>query len=100
MMGGVGLRGRCPRAPAGETVSPRTPPTLKRLDHRVAAAAKRGVGGTFADFGKHAPAAVALYTGGGVEDRGGIGNAIGDESTRRRQIRGKSKARRNAKLGP
>ena len=26
MMGGAGLRGRCPRAPAGETVSPRTPP--------------------------------------------------------------------------
>ena len=31
MMGGVGLRGRCPRAPAGETVSPRTPPIRGRV---------------------------------------------------------------------
>lgn len=31
MMGGVGLRGRCPRAPAGETVSPRTPPLRGRV---------------------------------------------------------------------
>ena len=31
MMCGVGLRGRCPRAPAGETVSPRTPPLRGRV---------------------------------------------------------------------
>ena len=31
MMGWVGLRGRCPRAPAGETVSPRTPPIRGRV---------------------------------------------------------------------
>jgi hypothetical protein len=30
-MGWVGLRGRCPRAPAGETVSPRTPPIRGRV---------------------------------------------------------------------
>ena len=31
MMGGVGLRGLCPLAPAGETVSPRTPPIRGRV---------------------------------------------------------------------
>jgi len=31
VMGWVGLRGRCPRAPAGETVSPRTPPIRGRV---------------------------------------------------------------------
>jgi len=31
VMGGAGLRGRCPRAPAGETVSPRTPPIRGRV---------------------------------------------------------------------
>ena len=31
MIGWVGLRGRCPRAPAGETVSPRTPPIRGRV---------------------------------------------------------------------
>jgi hypothetical protein len=58
------------------------------------------MGRTIAYFGKHAPAAVTLYTGGGVEDRRRIGDAIGDESTRRRGLSRKREAGSDAKLGP
>ena len=53
MMVAVGLRGRCPRAPAGETVSPRTPPIRGRVGRGARCA--RGLGALLGPLFPHGP---------------------------------------------
>jgi len=53
VMEGAVLRGRCPRAPAGETVSPRTPPIRGRVGGGAARA--RLPGALFVPLSPHGP---------------------------------------------